>query len=361
MSLHNQVKDRIKILSECYDVEDGLAKLPLYGDMPTMYRFDYEGRGDYEVILPKLEAIFGEPSLICEDAADKTFYHEYSDDHSWVRFYFNIKKTTSDGKNVQVRGVTTSVIIKERISEFSELINTTQDPNSVFALMSGHGGLSLRSLGKINHNIVTSNYYQESIDGYNHILGCYASDSPCGRLALLQGPPGTGKSYMIRSLISNVNSLFIVVASHMISDLSGPAILPVLMGCVNPEDKKPITFILEDSDIALSHRKNGGVAELSGLLNLGDGLLGEMLDIRIIATTNAELLDLDPAITRPGRMCQHINLRPFDPVRADRLYQSMTGKPARFKKPTTLAEIYRMAREDGWKPNVKETSKGQYL
>ena len=160
-----------------------------------------------------------------------------------------------------------------------------------------------------------------------------------------------------------MNSTFIVVGAHMISELSGPAILPVILGCVDPDDPKPITFILEDSDIALSHRKNGGVAELSGLLNLGDGLLGEMLDIRIIATTNAELLDLDPAVVRPGRMCQHVLLRPFQAKEANELYASMVNnKTVDLRKPTTLAEIYRMAREDGWVPKTEDKPQdGQYI
>jgi ATP-dependent 26S proteasome regulatory subunit len=308
-----------------------------------------------------LTSIIGAATLVQETPADKTYYKEYVDDATYVRMYY------SEGKHpsVQVRGATANEDIFKRIQKLSlNTIKTKKDSNSIFALMASKNGLTLRAIGKMESNLIEENYNEASIKGYKHIIECLESDDPCGRLILLQGPPGTGKSYMIRSLVSSVNSTFIVVGAHMIADLSGPAILPVILGCIDPDDTKPITFILEDSDIALSDRKNGGVAELSGLLNLGDGLLGEMLDIRILATTNAELLDLDPAVTRPGRMCQHIKLDPLDAKEATTRLAQMVGDEKRtIKKATTLAEIYRMARKDGWEPKGEEKKKteGQYL
>jgi hypothetical protein len=325
-----------------------------------VYRFSHDGEGDPDLINKELVKILGTPALLQEDTEDHTYYNDYIDDDSYVRIFFN----TGRSQRVNLKGMTTSLMIADKIKEVAlRLIETKKVSNAVFALMSGNDGLSLRAIGKIEHDIVENNYSKEAIKGYKHIVDCLSSDDPCGRLILLQGPPGTGKSYMIRSLVSSINSTFIVVGSNMIADLSGPAILPVILGCVDDEDKKPITFILEDADIALSHRKNGGVVELSGLLNLGDGLLGELLDIRILATTNAGQLDLDPAIVRPGRMCQRIILKPFSAKDATTLYTSMVkDKPITLRKETTLAEIYRMAREDGWIPKGTDKPKdGQYL
>ena len=367
MPLVQTLADRMVLSQDAYNLEDSLVTLhtleSVSGEETSLLRrFEYEGTGDAAAICDELKKIFGDPTLMQEEVSDKSYYNEYSDPQSYVRIYFNANKDN----HVQVRGVTTNPSVYERIKALNVLIVTKKPSNSVFALMSSSNGLALRSIGNINHNIIEDNYTKDAITGYKHIVNCLSSGDPCGRLALLQGPPGTGKSYMIRSLVSNVRSTFVVVGSHMIADLAGPAILPVIMGCVNEDDKKPITFILEDSDLALSHRKNGGVAELSGLLNLGDGLLGEMLDIRIIATTNAETLDLDPAVVRPGRMCQRLMLKALPSKEATALYANMVKDTketkAVFKNETTLAEIYRMAREDGWRPVVEdEPSNGQYL
>jgi hypothetical protein len=359
-----KLRERLGMAHEAYSMEDSLTTLntlenAVLTDRCVMYRFSYEGAADQVKVNAELVKLFGKPILTQEETEDKTYYNEYIDSESYVRIYYNDGKD----KQVQVRGCTTNEQTAASLKKLSITIDTKKASNNVFALMTSPNGLSLRSVGKINTNLIEANYTKDAIEGYKHITDCLSSQDPCGRLILLQGPPGTGKSYMIRSLVSNMKSTFIVVGAHMISELSGPAILPVILGCVDTDDPKPITFILEDSDIALSHRKNGGVAELSGLLNLGDGLLGEMLDIRIIATTNAELLDLDPAVVRPGRMCQHINLRSFDPKEANALYAGMVeNKTVDLRKNTTLAEIYRMAREDGWVPKTEDKPKaGQYI
>ncbi len=363
MAKFKDLGDVMQIAQDSYGLEEAYVSSHIVGkDRGKMLRLDYEGTGDAAKIIEGLVKALGEPVSELTESSDGSFNKEFTDDTSYVKIFFN--RTAKEGKqSIQLKGATTNLLIYNVIKSLaSSLIQTEKDSNSVFALMSGHGGLSLRSIGDINHTLVESNYNPKAIEGYNHITECLGSEDPCGRLILLQGPPGVGKSYMIRSLVSSIKSTFIVVGSDMISSLTGPAILPVIMGCVNSEEKKPITFILEDADIALAHRKKGDVSHLSGLLNLGDGLLGELLDIRILATTNAEMLDLDPAITRPGRMCQHISLKPFSGKEAAALYNSMVpGKNMVMKHDRTLAEIYRMAREDGWVPETKDIHDGQYL
>jgi hypothetical protein len=364
MSIVKKLSDIATYGVDSYGTEDALAYFNTMeharGATDTLlHRFEADGYGDAVKINEELVKVMGDPVLKQENVVDKTYYNEYTDASTYIRIYFN----GGEDRDIQIRGITATPAVYDKLKEIvSTFIDMKKPSNFVFALMSGHNGLSLRSVGKINHDLVVANYSKEAIEGYKHITECLSSKDPCGRLILLQGAPGTGKSYMIRSLVSNINSTFIVVGAHMIAELSGPAILPVILQCVDTDDPKPITFILEDSDIALSHRKNGGVAELSGLLNLGDGLLGDLLDIRILATTNAELLDLDPAVVRPGRMCQHIKLEAFNPKDASALYSNMVkGKALTLRKPTTLAEIYRMAREDGWVPKAEKKEVGQYL
>jgi hypothetical protein len=54
----------------------------------------------------------------------------------------------------------------------------------------------------------------------------------------------------------------------------------------------PILFIIEDADDCLVPRGSGNVSTISSLLNYTDGIFGSMLDLRIIATTNAEKMEI---------------------------------------------------------------------
>ena len=85
-------------------------------------------------------------------------------------------------------------------------------------------------------------------------------------------------------------------------------------------------------------------------MNLGDGILGAVLDIRILATTNAETLEMDPATRRPGRLCRHLRVGPLTPQLASKALNRLTGKMVPFDKDITVAEVYSKARSLGWKP-----------
>jgi len=235
---------------------------------------------------------------------------------------------------------------------FQMFTNDKEKKGSVFALMMNDGSLDLAKLGEMKDPLVKENYMPEVVEAFDHICACLSSQTPCGRIAMLDGPPGTGKSFMIRSLIHQVKGVHIIIPGSMVADLSSPNFLSILHGA--HEAGKPLVLIIEDADLLVVNRKQGNLRILSDVLNLGDGLLGQMLDIRIIASTNAKRIELDEAVTRPGRMCRHttISTLPYD--QAKEIYKRLTDKEATFKKRTyTLAEIYRFARQDGWTAEEK--------
>lgn len=102
-------------------------------------------------------------------------------------------------------------------------------------------------------------------------------------------------------------------------------------------------------------------ARLADILNLGDGIPGELADIRIVATINAKRIDIDPAILRPGRLCLHVSFAKLNREKALAIYSRLThGKelPSGSEN-ATLAEVYRMARDDGW--TVEAGTRGSQL
>ena len=99
--------------------------------------------------------------------------------------------------------------------------------------------------------------------------------------------------------------------------------------------------------------------QLSDLLNLADGIPGELLDIRIIATTNARRLDIDEAVLRPGRLARRVEFNLLGPGHAQRVYDRLTSTNGKlkFSGPATLADVYASALS-GSHPNGQKPSAG---
>jgi SpoVK/Ycf46/Vps4 family AAA+-type ATPase len=119
-------------------------------------------------------------------------------------------------------------------------------------------------------------------------------------------------------------------------------------------------LILEDADECLVARGSEVGSPVTSLLNITDGILGSVLDIRVIATTNAKHTDFDKAITRSGRLSQHINIGSLCGGQAEDIYKRLVGKSSNFFKNSEkyiLSDIYRKAVGDGWSPKVSKEKK----
>ena len=83
-----------------------------------------------------------------------------------------------------------------------------------------------------------------------------------------------------------------------------------------------------------------GLAQLIvNLLNIGDGFLGEHLKLHVIATTNAPVRQLDPALLRPGRLMGSREFRRLTRPEAQRLAEAK-GLKILDQPDYSLGEIY---------------------
>jgi len=140
--------------------------------------------------------------------------------------------------------------------------------------------------------------YGEEFLKIHEVISTRLNKSHDKGIILLHGDPGTGKTSYIKyltSLIKDKDILFI--PPSMAEMLSEPSIIPFLM------DHKNSILIIEDAERVISDREiNGSPAGVSNILNLTDGILGDCLNIQIVATFNMKREKIDKALLRKGRL-----------------------------------------------------------
>lgn len=216
--------------------------------------------------------------------------------------------------------------------------------NLIFSIVRTQSGLEIRNMGDGSSPLIKENYHPEVMEELDYVLSAFKKNPPTGRICILNGEPGTGKTHLVRSILSQLDSVFLIVPSNLIDSLDKPEFMPLLLNIKN-EHEKPIIMIIEDGDVCLVPRKNDNISAVSALLNLSDGILGSIIDIKMIISTNAEIRDMDQAIMRPGRLCKNITVGPLPYEQANKVYQRITSDDTAhlpFKKYYTLAEIYNL-------------------
>jgi len=260
----------------------------------------------------------------------------------------------------------------------TKYINNEPDPEGkVFVLLPTSHGLNAQSIGVGAIPLIRDNYRADVLSGYDEVVKDLQAENPLGRLSIFDGCPGTGKTYLIRALLSDLPNLkFMILPSNMVSNLSGPDLLAALIdasdsddeeeclppvsfdafkatpdsdpvGTTKPGRKKPLVLIIEDADSCLSTRGSDNISSVSSLLNLSDGIIGNLLDLRIVATTNAEIENIDEAILRKGRLSQRVEVGKLEPTQAEGIYKRLGGKEEidwKEKKFIPLSDVYALAK-----------------
>lgn len=170
----------------------------------------------------------------------------------------------------------------------------------------------------------------------------YSIDEDKKGLILLHGVPGSGKTSYIKQLISKGGKRKLVyIPPHLASSIASPQFISFV------RDKlKSAVLVIEDAEDILKDREGSGdSAAVSNLLNISDGILGEALNILIIATFNVKKEFIDKALMRKGRMIAEYYFGTLEENKAKALVKSLYGEDAKLGLPRdqwTLAEIFTM-------------------
>lgn len=152
-------------------------------------------------------------------------------------------------------------------------------------------------------------------------------------LILFQGKVGTGKTNLIRHLITTFPKNYVLVTNTLASHLASPEFISFML------DHKNSVFILEDCEQILMAREQNISNAIANILNMSDGLMSDIFNVKFICTFNADIDKIDSAILRKGRCFANYEFKPLCKEKTKALLEKQNihiDDP----QPMTLAEIF---------------------
>lgn len=227
--------------------------------------------------------------------------------------------------------------------------------NTFFGILTNNGdSISVTELpidDKFSKNLDIKLNYGKGFEAHHTGIVKKLEENSNG-LFILHGSAGTGKTTYIKYLakIFGGKRKFIFIPTTFIDALTSPNIIPVLLEHPNS------ILVLEDAEKAVRSREenHGNESLVSSLLNIGDGILGSMLNLSIILTFNTSRDNIDAALLRKGRLHYEHEFGKLSIEDAQKI-ADVTKKNYKVMEPMSLAEIYNIDVDNNHK--VKETSK----
>ena len=156
-------------------------------------------------------------------------------------------------------------------------------------------------------------------------------------LVLLHGEPGTGKTTYIKWLVSqlNKNKKVIFVPPFLTESITSPEFVPFLARYTDS------VLVIEDAERVVSDRVSGSGSSIgvSNILNMTDGIMGDVMNIQIICSFNMNRNKIDPALLRKGRLIAEHKFDALDVESTNNLLKHL-GHEQTTTKSMTLADIY---------------------
>lgn len=174
--------------------------------------------------------------------------------------------------------------------------------------------------------------YNDDIIKLNKNVADFINEESSG-LAIFHGIPGTGKTYYIRSIIDAFpDKEFTYISETDFMNLCDNKRYLIKFGKNN-------VFIMEDCEMLLMKRDKNVHNQISDILNIADGMLGDSINLKIICTFNTNTYNIDEALLRKGRIKIDYEFRELSSEKSKALckvhHTEYTGKPM------PLCDIYK--------------------
>ena len=190
---------------------------------------------------------------------------------------------------------------------------------------------------------IEENYNDDFLPVYDDIVKFL--DQRESGLIVMRGKMGTGKTTMIRHLLSQHPKEYIVVTNTIAGHLAQPEFVAFML------EHKDSIFILEDCEQILMERsENTFGGAIANILNMSDGLLSDIFNIKFICTFNADINKVDPALLRKGRCYVNYEFKELSEDKVRKLNEKYKLDLSEIKA-MTLADIYNANTSDKYSEN----------
>ena len=182
---------------------------------------------------------------------------------------------------------------------------------------------------------IHKHYNDEFFDVHKRIVESFNKENGNG-LVLLHGNPGTGKTTYLKHLTTVLENKVIYITPEMAECITSPELLSTLM-----KHKGSILVIEEAEKILVSRKFNqNGAGGVSSLLNISDGILGDILNVKVVCTFNTDLTSIDEALLRDGRLICEYKFDKLKIEKAKELFEEVNQGEEFPNKEMTVSEIF---------------------
>lgn len=224
-------------------------------------------------------------------------------------------------------------IYKRALESFKK--SPLSNGQSVYIVSCGNGAFwsAKTKLSKMDINL--SDQYNDDIVSMYETLKSSLETRLSG-LYILHGVPGAGKTSFIRYLTATVNKKFVILPQSVAMNITDPGFTDFLL------DEKDSIFILEDCESIIKDREDSSspISAVASLLNMTDGLLSDVFNIKFICTFNSSILNIDKALLRKGRCIVNYEFKPLCEEKSKALLKKLGHDSSLCTGPMTLADIY---------------------
>lgn len=192
---------------------------------------------------------------------------------------------------------------------------------------------------------LNENYNDDFIPIYEDLVKFI--DERTSGIAILRGKIGSGKTSALRNLITTHPASYIIVTNALAEHLASPEFISFMLSNRNS------IFILEDCEQILIDRTDGNFSgAIANILNMADGLMSDIFNIKFICTFNADINKIDGALLRKGRCFVNYEFKELSVDKTKSLLNKQGIELSEYK-PMTLAEIYNYEDTDCSQKQIK--------
>lgn len=242
--------------------------------------------------------------------------------------------------------------IEKKVEELKKHINKPKFISKIHLIVkSNYGGFTLNDFNVKKVKVDVNLNYGEEFEKKHKVMLDFLKDSNRTGLIMLHGLPGTGKSTYIKYLTSKVKKKFIFFPSNMTEELTSPSFIDFMI------NQKDSILVIEDAEKLIRPRDSGASNGISNLLNATDGILGDIMKLKVIATHNTKKEQIDEALMRKGRLIVEHEFGKLPANSVEKLFKHLKIEHTKEDiKEMTLTDVYNF-KEDNF-VEKKKTNMG---